>query len=58
MFPTIDQRIDATTKPPKRSVIMRQKWYSLLYLHWDFDPAQLQAMLPEGLSIDTHEDRA
>ena len=37
---------------------MRQKWYSLLYLHWDFDPAQLQAMLPEGLNIDTHEDRA
>ena len=58
MFPTIDQRIGATSKPPKRSVIMRQKWYSLLYLHWDFDPAQLQAMLPEGLSIDTHEDRA
>ena len=58
MFPTIDQRIDATSKPPKRIVIMRQKWYSLLYLHWDFDPAQLQAMLPEGLSIDTHEDRA
>ena len=58
MLPSIDQRIDATTKPLKRSVIMRQQWRSLLYLHWDFDPALLQAMLPEGLSIDTHEERA
>ena len=58
MLPTIDQRISATTKPLKRSIILRQQWHSLLYLHWDFDPALLQPMLPQGLSIDTHEDRA
>ncbi len=37
---------------------MRQRWAGLLFLHWPFDPAVIQARLPEGLFVDTHEGQA
>jgi uncharacterized protein len=32
---------------------MGQRWERLTFLHWKFDPADVQRLLPEGLQIDT-----
>lgn len=32
---------------------MRQRWERLTFLHWSFDPAQVQRLLPAGLQVDT-----
>ena len=37
---------------------MRQRWDDLLFLHWEIDPALIQATLPEGLTVDLHEGKA
>lgn len=37
---------------------MRQDWSSLLFLHWEAQEADLAALLPEGLVVDTFEGRA
>ena len=31
---------------------------SLAYLHWDYDPEVVQALLPSGLTVDTFDGRA
>jgi uncharacterized protein YqjF (DUF2071 family) len=37
---------------------MHQRWERLLFLHWNFDPEIIQATLPRGLRVDTHDGRA
>lgn len=32
--------------------VMRQRWERLTFLHWAFDPAQVQRLLPDGLTAD------
>ena len=56
-IPTDQQRIDARQKP-KSSVVMRQDWSHLLFLHWEVSPEEIQARLPEGLFVDTYEGKA
>ncbi len=43
---------------PAAAPVMFQRWQHLLFLHWAWDPAVVQATLPPGLFVDTHEDRA
>ncbi|MGO9078293.1 MAG: DUF2071 domain-containing protein [Streptosporangiaceae bacterium] len=31
---------------------MRQRWERLTFLHWPYDPAQVQRLLPAGLAAD------
>jgi uncharacterized protein YqjF (DUF2071 family) len=33
--------------------VMRQRWERLTFLHWPFDPAQVQRLLPAGLRAET-----
>jgi uncharacterized protein YqjF (DUF2071 family) len=33
--------------------VMRQRWERLTFLHWPFDPALVQRLLPGGLEVDT-----
>ncbi len=33
--------------------VMRQRWERLTFLHWQFEPAAVQALLPDGLHADT-----
>ena len=33
--------------------VMGQRWERLTFLHWSFDPALVQRLLPEGLQVDT-----
>jgi uncharacterized protein len=55
--PTPEQRA-ATRVRPARSPVMFQSWNHLLFLHWAWDPAAIQATLPEGLFVDTHNQHA
>jgi uncharacterized protein YqjF (DUF2071 family) len=34
--------------------IMRQRWERLTFLHWSFDPADVQRLLPDGLQVDLY----
>ena len=43
---------------PVRRAVMTNRWRWLTYLHWPFDPAVVQALLPAGLRVDTFEGRA
>lgn len=37
---------------------MFQRWSDLLFLHWEWDAADLQSRLPAGLHIDTFDGKA
>ena len=37
---------------------MYQRWRHLLFLHWSWDAAELQASLPPGLIVDTFQGQA
>jgi uncharacterized protein YqjF (DUF2071 family) len=38
--------------------IMTQQWRTLSYLHWPYAPGQVQAMLPDGIDVDTYDGAA
>jgi len=48
----------APTRRPKERAIGYQSWCELLFLHWSFDPAALQGLLPSGLTVDTFDGHA
>lgn len=56
-FRSLDQRI-AVTRRPRRFAVMHQRWEQLLFLHWTVPPETVQATLPPGLFVDTHDGRA
>ena len=37
---------------------MTQTWADLAYIHFDYDPGEVQALLPPGLDVDTFGGRA
>jgi uncharacterized protein len=37
---------------------MRQRWERLTFLHWSFEPAHVQRLLPDGLEADLFEGAA
>lgn len=43
---------------PVRRAVMTQTWADLAYIHFDYDPAEVQALLPPGLDVDVFEGRA
>ncbi|BCM89625.1 hypothetical protein IAD21_01472 [Abditibacteriota bacterium] len=43
---------------PEGKVVMRPQWSNLLFLHWEFEPALVQKLLPAGLELDLFEGRA
>ena len=51
------QRLSARERP-SGSPVMFQSWHDLLFLHWAWDPAAIQATLPSGLHVDTFEGQA
>ncbi len=46
------------TLEPDQPVLMHQNWHHLLFLHWEVPAAELQALLPHGLELDTFEGKA
>lgn len=55
--PTMQQRL-VERQRPDGPVVMYQRWEHLLFLHWEWDPALVQATLPPGLHVDTFAGRA
>lgn len=37
---------------------MVHRWQLLTFLHWSFEPSEVQRLLPPGLTVDTFDDRA
>ena len=35
--------------------VMLQGWHDLTALHWRYEPAEVQALLPEGFVVDTFD---
>lgn len=38
--------------------VMRQRWERLTFLHWPYDPADVQRLLPDGLEAETCDGAA
>jgi uncharacterized protein len=38
--------------------VMRQRWERLTFLHWAYEPAVIQRLLPGGLRADLHDGQA
>lgn len=57
MIPRLADRLAAREKPPG-TFILSMRWEALLFLHWAWDPEEIQRTLPAGLRVDTREGRA
>lgn len=53
----LEHRLAVRNRPPLRS-IGSQRWNHLLFAHWRVDAQLVQASLPPGLYVDTHEGAA
>lgn len=56
-FPNQAQRL-AACRRPACGPVMFQRWTELLFLHWEYPAAAIQATLPEGLFVDMHDGKA
>ncbi|MEO7165857.1 MAG: DUF2071 domain-containing protein [Chthoniobacterales bacterium] len=56
-IPAMAERL-AMRERPSTSVVGRQRWTDLLFLHWKVEASAVQATLPAGLSVDTFEGAA
>ncbi|MEX0990327.1 MAG: DUF2071 domain-containing protein [Actinomycetota bacterium] len=43
---------------PVRRPVMEMEWNRLTFLHWPYEPEIVQALLPEGLEVDTFDGSA
>jgi uncharacterized protein YqjF (DUF2071 family) len=41
-----------------RLPVLRMRWCRLAFVHWPFEPAAVQRLLPSGLLVEEHEGRA
>ncbi|MEX0332168.1 MAG: YqjF family protein [Puniceicoccaceae bacterium] len=57
-IPDLAMRQSMTCRPEGRSPVMYQRWAHLLFLHWSVEPDVIQATLPPGLQVDTHDGKA
>ncbi|MEO6873361.1 MAG: DUF2071 domain-containing protein [Opitutaceae bacterium] len=48
----------ACRKRPPGSIVGRQRWTDLLFLHWTVDPELVQSTLPPGLRVDVLAGKA
>ena len=51
---------DYPLNPPHevRFEVMHMRWLNLTFLHWQFDPAEVQQILPDDLTVDTFDGAA
>ncbi len=43
---------------PVKHPVMKQQWRDLAYIHWRYDPHEVQALLPDGIEVDTFDGSA
>jgi len=46
--------LPAVNPDPVRRPVMTQRWDDVVFLHWPYDPAEVQALLPPGVEVETH----
>jgi uncharacterized protein YqjF (DUF2071 family) len=44
--------------PPERPWVQAQSWIDLAFLHWRFEPAALQRLVPESVELQVHDGGA
>ena len=51
---------DYPLQPPGqlKHASLTQQWQRLTFVHWRYDPADVQAILPDGLTVDTFDGSA
>lgn len=52
------QALLAARQRPRRPHVMLQRWEKLAFLHWRWDPGEIQRALPPGLTVDTFDGDA
>jgi len=52
------QPLSPTCPTPLRRAWLRNRWDDLAFVHWAYDPDEVQALLPAGLRVDTFDDGA
>lgn len=57
-MPQLATRLALRDYPQEATPVMEHKWRNLLFLHWEFDPAEIQKTLPPGLYADTYQGKA
>ena len=43
---------------PVQRAVMEQGWYDLASIHWRYEAADVAAVLPDGLQVDTYDGSA
>ncbi|MEM7349229.1 MAG: DUF2071 domain-containing protein [Acidobacteriota bacterium] len=46
-------RVEPVNRP-----VLTQRWSDVVFLHWPYDPAVVQRLLPPGVTVDTHDGSA
>ena len=54
----MNRKYQAECSVPVKRAVMVQNWENLVYLHWAYEPEQVQSLLPEGLLVDTFAGNA
>jgi uncharacterized protein len=49
------QPLSPSRPTPIRQAWLRNRWDDLAFVHWPYDPDEVQALLPEGLRVDTFD---
>ena len=57
-MPTNAQRLLLRQRPVGRTVVMKQAWRNLAFLHWRMPVDVVQRTLPPGLTVDTFDGAA
>ncbi|MCU1353273.1 MAG: hypothetical protein JWM05_2482 [Acidimicrobiales bacterium] len=52
------EAIEADGSQRVRHAWFHNRWATLTFLHWDYDPAEVQRLLPPGLTADVIDGRA
>lgn len=55
---TAPEPITTTGPRPVDRPVMLQGWHDLASVHWPYEPAAVQSLLPQGLRVDTHGGNA
>lgn len=54
----IERRLRERQAPDRRLPVMYQRWRRFLFLHWARNREEIQATLPDGLSVDCYDGAA
>jgi uncharacterized protein YqjF (DUF2071 family) len=52
------RRVDDADRTLSEPAIVEMRWEDLLFAHWEVDPGIVARTLPDGLRLDTFDDRA